>query len=47
MEIIKINQQNFTDINKANQPFEVTGKKSLYLSTEYGHIRKKYMNNPT
>ena len=26
MEIVKINQQNLTDINKANQPFEVIGK---------------------
>lgn len=26
IEIVKINHQNFTDINKANQPFEVIGK---------------------
>ncbi len=26
MEIVKINQQNLTDINKANQPFEIIGK---------------------
>ena len=26
MEIVKINQQNLIDINKANQPFEVVGK---------------------
>ncbi len=26
MEIIKINQQNLADINKANQPFEIIGK---------------------
>ncbi len=26
MEIVKINQQNLADINKANQPFEIIGK---------------------
>ena len=26
MEITEINQQNFTDINKARQPFEIIGK---------------------
>lgn len=26
MEITKINRQNFTDINKANQPFDIIGK---------------------
>lgn len=26
MEIVKINQQNIADINKANQPFEIIGK---------------------
>jgi len=25
MKIVKINQQNLTDINKANQPFEIIG----------------------
>lgn len=26
MEIVKINQYNFTDINKAKEPFEIIGK---------------------
>ncbi len=26
MEIVKVNQQNFTDINQANQPFEIIGE---------------------
>ena len=33
MEIIKTSQQNFTDINKANQLFEVIGKiKSVFIN---------------
>ena len=26
MEIVKINQKNFADLNKANQPFVIIGK---------------------
>ncbi|HBA50794.1 MAG TPA: hypothetical protein DCZ91_23955 [Lachnospiraceae bacterium] len=35
MEIVKINQHNLKDINKANQPFEVIGRISSLYSRIY------------
>ena len=34
MEIVKIDQHNLTDINKANQPFEIIGKIEYYFEVE-------------
>ncbi len=43
MEIIKINQQNFTDINKANQPFEVIGKiKPVFINGIWTYSEEIY-----
>ena len=55
MEIVKINQQNLADINKANQPFEIIGKIKptfaggnwTYTEEIYEHpYIKEYLSNP-
>ena len=55
MEFVKISQQNFVDINKANQPFEIIGKikptfaNGVWTYTEeiYEHSRMKAYPNDT
>ena len=43
MEIIKTSQQNFTDINKANQLFEVIGKiKSVFINGLWTYTEEIY-----
>lgn len=45
MEIIKINQQNFTDINKASQPFEIIGKiKPTFYDGKWTYTEELYEN---
>ena len=43
MEIVKINQQNLTDINKANQPFEIIGKiKPVFINGKWTYTEEIY-----
>lgn len=45
MKIIKINRQNFTDINKANQPFEIIGKiKPTFYDGKWKYTEELYKN---
>ena len=43
MKIVKINQQNLTDINKANQPFEIIGKiKPIFADGNWTYTEEIY-----
>lgn len=43
MEIVKINQQNLADINKANQPFEIIGKiKPVFINEIWTYTEEIY-----
>ena len=43
MEIVKINQNNFADINKANQPFEIIGKiKPIFDNENWSYTEEIY-----
>ena len=45
MEIIKMNRQNSTDINKANRPFEVIGKiKPTFYDGKWTYTEELYEN---
>lgn len=46
MEIVKINRQNSTDINKANQPFEIIGKiKPTFYGGKWTYTEELYENS--
>ena len=43
LQIVKINQQNLTDINKANQPFEIIGKiKPTFAGEKWTYTEEIY-----
>lgn len=48
MEIVRINQKNFVDINKANQPFVIIGKiKPVFDSENWSYTEEIYEQSYT